>query len=294
MTIRKALVVDDSRSARMMLQRLLGKINVNAETVESAEEALKFLEKHQPDVIFMDHMMPGMDGLEATQLIKSNPRTASIPTIMYTSKEDKEYQDMALSHGATGVLAKPASHEAVMAVIQSLDKPAANDDTSAHSSSAIPLVEIDKLIGNKLNSMLEEIEGGLQRSIEKHAANLTASQTTQLDLMQARISQKTEQLQQEMHRNLTDAALFQKTRTNTQRLVVAVTDKLLKKNTDDLINMMATDRVALEEEISVQKEELLLEQKAAIKKAILIAVCSGALLGGLIGAAAAWFLLPLV
>ena len=104
MTIKNALVVDDSKSARMMLQRLLGKINVQADAVDSAEAALSFLESRQPDVIFMDHMMPGMDGLEATQLIKSNPRTATIPTIMYTSKEGQEYQEMALSHGAHGVL----------------------------------------------------------------------------------------------------------------------------------------------------------------------------------------------
>jgi len=73
MTIKNALIVDDSKSARIMLQRLLAKMNVVALAVESAEEALSYLEKQHPDVIFMDHMMPGMDGLEATQTIKNNP-----------------------------------------------------------------------------------------------------------------------------------------------------------------------------------------------------------------------------
>ena len=102
-------MVDDSKSARLMLQRLLSRMNVQVDLVESAEAALKFLETQSPDVIFMDHMMPGMDGLEATQLIKANPKTAAIPTIMYTSKEGDDYVQEARSHGAHGVLPKPAN-----------------------------------------------------------------------------------------------------------------------------------------------------------------------------------------
>ena len=87
MLIKNALIVDDSKSARLVLQRLLARIHVSVDTVESAEEALAFLEHRQPDIIFMDHMMPGMDGLEATQMIRANPKTSRIPTIMYTSKD---------------------------------------------------------------------------------------------------------------------------------------------------------------------------------------------------------------
>ncbi|MBT10583.1 MAG: hypothetical protein CMI02_00930, partial [Oceanospirillaceae bacterium] len=286
----QALVVDDSKSARMMLQRLLSKINVNAEAVESAEEALRFLEKQQPDVIFMDHMMPGMDGLEATQLIKSNPRTASIPTIMYTSKEGKEYQDMALSHGANGVLAKPASHEAVMAVIQSLDKPAANDEPAGTHPPAIPLVEIDKLIQKNLTQALEDIRNELTASVDEHARGLKASQSTQLDLMQARMSQHTARLQEDINASLTEAALFKKTRNQNQRLAVAVADKLVKKNVDDLLHMMADDRIAMEEELTVLREDILLAQKKASARAMLTGLLGGALLGGLIGIAAAFYL----
>ena len=290
MTIRQALVVDDSKSARMMLQRLLSKINVSAAAVESAEEALKFLEKEQPDVIFMDHMMPGMDGLEATQLIKSNPRTAAIPTIMYTSKEDKEYQDIALSHGARGVLAKPASHEAVMAVIQSLDKPAANDEPAGTHPPAIPLVEIDKLIQKNLTQALEDIRNELTASVDEHARGLKASQSTQLDLMQARMSQHTARLQEDINASLTEAALFKKTRNQNQRLAVAVADKLVKKNVDDLLHMMADDRIAMEEELTVLREDILLAQKKASARAMLTGLLGGALLGGLIGIAAAFYL----
>src|SRR6185436_11380447 len=59
-----------------------------------------------PDVIFMDHMMPGMDGFQAVQSIKNNPRTAAIPILMYTSQEGDLYLGQARALGAEGVLPK--------------------------------------------------------------------------------------------------------------------------------------------------------------------------------------------
>ena len=148
MAIKNALIVDDSKSARIMLQRLLKKMNVGSLAVESAEEAIRYLEEKQPDVIFMDHMMPGMDGLEATQTIKNNPKTQSIPTIMYTSKEGDGYNILAKSHGASGVLPKPADQQAVMAVIDSLSEHAANDvpANAGIIDSSITLDHVERLI----------------------------------------------------------------------------------------------------------------------------------------------------
>jgi CheY-like chemotaxis protein len=51
MTIKNALIVDDSKSARIMLQRLLEKMNLNTQAVENAEEALRYLEDQHPDII---------------------------------------------------------------------------------------------------------------------------------------------------------------------------------------------------------------------------------------------------
>ena len=62
--------------------------------------------RHRPDVIFMDHMMPGMDGFQAVQAIKNNPRTATIPIMMYTSQEGELYVGQARALGAVGVLPK--------------------------------------------------------------------------------------------------------------------------------------------------------------------------------------------
>ena len=91
MTARRALVVDDSRSARAFLTRVLERYDLKVDGAESAEQAIEYLTHQRPDVIFMDHLMPGMDGFQAVQAIKNNPRTATIPIMMYTSQEGELY-----------------------------------------------------------------------------------------------------------------------------------------------------------------------------------------------------------
>src|ERR1041384_3653328 len=106
MGVKRALIVDDSKSARVFLSRILEKYEIDVDSVENAEAAIEFLGSHRPDVIFMDHMMPGMDGFQAVQAIKNNPRTATIPIMMYTSQEGELYLGQARALGAMGVLPK--------------------------------------------------------------------------------------------------------------------------------------------------------------------------------------------
>ena len=121
MTVKHVLVVDDSKSARFMLRKMLGKINLTADLAESGEDALVYLENNQPDAIFMDHMMPGLNGLETVQKIKTNPQTAVIPVVMYTSQDSKEYEKNVISHGVLDILPKPASTDSLSAVVRKLN-----------------------------------------------------------------------------------------------------------------------------------------------------------------------------
>ena len=105
-TGKRALIVDDSRSARVILSRMLEQHGMVVDTAESAEQALEYLQQGRPDVIFMDHLMPGMDGFEAVQAIKSDVQTATIPLMMYTSQEGELYVSQARALGAVGVLPK--------------------------------------------------------------------------------------------------------------------------------------------------------------------------------------------
>src|SRR5580704_16698932 len=106
MSAKRALIVDDSKSARMFLSRILEKYELDVDTTETAELAIDYLGHHRPDVIFMDHLMPGMDGFQALQAIKNNPQTATIPIMMYTSQEGELYLGQARALGAMGVLPK--------------------------------------------------------------------------------------------------------------------------------------------------------------------------------------------
>src|SRR3954462_5284176 len=106
MSSKRALVVDDSKSARAFLARILERHEIAVDAADSAEAAIDYLTRNKPDVIFMDHMMPGMDGFQAVQSIKNNPRTSTIPILMYTSQEGDLYLGQARALGAEGVLPK--------------------------------------------------------------------------------------------------------------------------------------------------------------------------------------------
>jgi CheY-like chemotaxis protein len=106
MSAKRALIVDDSRSARTFLTRILERYDLHVDGAESAEEAIDYLVRQRPDVIFLDHLMPGMDGFEALTAIKNDPRTATIPVMMYTSQEGELYLSQARALGAMGVLPK--------------------------------------------------------------------------------------------------------------------------------------------------------------------------------------------
>src|SRR6201982_4237225 len=106
MGAKRALIVDDSKSARLFLARVLEKYDIDVDSADSAKAAIEYLTNNCPDVIFMDHQMPGMDGLQAVQAIKNDPRTATIPIMMYTSQEGELYLGQARALGALGVLPK--------------------------------------------------------------------------------------------------------------------------------------------------------------------------------------------
>ena len=112
------------------------------ENAESAESALDYLNAHRPDVIFMDHLMPGMDGFEAVTAIKNNPETATIPIMMYTSQKGEVYVGQARALGAVGVLPKQVEPVEVSKVLESLrvigdeaERRAGRDESDAIESS---------------------------------------------------------------------------------------------------------------------------------------------------------------
>jgi CheY-like chemotaxis protein len=139
--IHNALVVDDSRTARFMLGKILQRLGVVTATANSAEEALAYLQDHVPDAIFIDHVMPGIDGLHATRQIKRDPRFAEVPIVIFTAKEGDEYIAQARSFGAYSVLTKPPTDEFVRSLLDELALDGAMSGGSAVTDDAPALVD---------------------------------------------------------------------------------------------------------------------------------------------------------
>lgn len=126
MITKTALIVDDSKLAQFVLKSMLAECHIEVDTSESAEEALSYLADRHPDVIFMDHTMPGMDGLQALKIIKENPNTAAIPVMMYTSQYDNTYTSQAKSLGAVDILPKqlkPLELQRALQQLKLIDNP---------------------------------------------------------------------------------------------------------------------------------------------------------------------------
>ncbi|MFT5453449.1 MAG: CheY-like chemotaxis protein [Enterobacterales bacterium] len=103
---KNALIVDDSRLACKIMANMLETLNIDSVSVYSAEEALVYLKHTLPDILFLDHSMPGLSGLEMIKLLKNNPHTATVPVMMYTAKEGEVYVGQARALGAVDVLPK--------------------------------------------------------------------------------------------------------------------------------------------------------------------------------------------
>lgn len=112
------LVVDDTSDNLALMSNLL-KTDYKVKVANSGERALKIAaSENVPDLILLDVMMPGMDGYEVCQLLKSNPATRHIPVIFLTGKTAVEDEKRGLEMGAVDYLTKPISPPIVLARVK--------------------------------------------------------------------------------------------------------------------------------------------------------------------------------
>jgi CheY-like chemotaxis protein len=185
MGVKRALIVDDSKSARLFLARVLEKYDIDVDSADSAEAAIDYLTSNCPDVIFMDHLMPGMDGLQAVQHIKNDPRTATIPIMMYTSQEGELYLGQARALGAVGVLPKQIKPTDVSKVLYQLHL--VPDRRNGEQSSFMP-VNV-RLAGEAPEAAAGTLSKPLTDStLREHFAELRRTLVASLDTQTDRIT----------------------------------------------------------------------------------------------------------
>ncbi|MBU1192190.1 MAG: response regulator [Gammaproteobacteria bacterium] len=156
MGIRTALVVDDSRSARYILQRLLERRDIRVDQADSAQQALSYLREHRPDVVFMDEMMPDMEGHEAIDQLAADPSTQAIPIIMYTARDYAESAAPPLHSGVIGVLSKPFTPEDVNELLEKLEGQGANADLHTPPDVARLIRSGDTVLDQETESGIED------------------------------------------------------------------------------------------------------------------------------------------
>ena len=105
--IKKVLVVDDEDDVRLFLQDFLSERDLQVSAAGSGEEALEHISKDKPDIILLDLMMPGMDGLECLETIKK--QYSDINVIMITALNDEARVAKAKKLGAFNYILKPFS-----------------------------------------------------------------------------------------------------------------------------------------------------------------------------------------
>jgi CheY-like chemotaxis protein len=100
------LIVDDNIEAARPLAMIFRFFKHQVDCAASGSEALTYLSEKLPDVIVLDVMMPGMDGMEVLRRIRSDGQTARVAVVMYSAISDSAYRDSALQKGADDYLVK--------------------------------------------------------------------------------------------------------------------------------------------------------------------------------------------
>ena len=112
------LVVEDNATNMTLSTFLLESAGHTVVAATSAESGLTLALECQPDLILMDIQLPGMDGLQATALLKGNAATRGIPVIALTALAMKGDEERIRAAGCDGYIAKPLAYKDFLAVIR--------------------------------------------------------------------------------------------------------------------------------------------------------------------------------
>ncbi len=112
------LVVDDEEDIRELVELNLSREGLKVIGSETGEQGLKMAQSQRPDLIVLDLMLPGMDGLEVCRRIKADPKTRQIPVVMLTAKGEEADIVAGLELGAEDYITKPFSGRVLAARVR--------------------------------------------------------------------------------------------------------------------------------------------------------------------------------
>jgi two-component system phosphate regulon response regulator PhoB len=120
MTKETILIVDDEEDIIELIQYNLKNEGYSILTADAGEQAIKIAKQARPDLIVLDLMLPGMDGLEVTRYLRSNDQTRDLPIVILTAKGEESDIITGLELGANDYISKPFSPKVLTARIRAI------------------------------------------------------------------------------------------------------------------------------------------------------------------------------
>jgi DNA-binding response OmpR family regulator len=167
------LVVDDSRENIDLLKTVLEYKDYSVLSASSGEEAVRIAGESLPDLVLMDVMMPGMDGVTACSILNSDKKTKGIPVIMLTAKNDPEDLRQGLEAGAVDYVKKPFVIIELLARVNTTLRLKEAQEKLVEQEKKIAIMELAGAAAHELNQPLTVIncqikllEEALERQIQ--------------------------------------------------------------------------------------------------------------------------------
>jgi CheY-like chemotaxis protein len=114
------LVVDDAPLNRKLIRTLLAMKKIRVLEAQDAEQAFELIRREAPDLVLMDLQLPGLNGLEATRMLKSEPKTKDIPVVILSAGSIREDDAEIREAGCAGLILKPFGAEDFLKTITSV------------------------------------------------------------------------------------------------------------------------------------------------------------------------------
>ena len=143
MTKKQVLVIDDEKDILKLLQYNLEREGYTVFLAKTGEEGLEAVKAKKPDLVLLDLMLPGMDGLEVCKILRANQETRQVPILMLTAKSSEIDQVLGLELGATDYISKPFSVKVLLARVKNAFRNQENKKEETRVLEAGPLM-IDK------------------------------------------------------------------------------------------------------------------------------------------------------
>jgi twitching motility two-component system response regulator PilG len=118
----KVMIIDDSSTIRRSAELFLSNAGFLVKSVEDGFDALVEVMEEKPDLVFIDVLMPKIDGLQTCQIIKRNPEFKDLPIVFLSSKDGEFDKARGLMMGANDYLTKPFTKESIVAMVNKYTK----------------------------------------------------------------------------------------------------------------------------------------------------------------------------